>query len=317
MPFTPFHFGPSSCVALIFVRFINFGAFLFASVIVDIEPLCTLVLNSKYPLHGFFHSFLGGTIVAVLLSVVFFRFKTTINAILGHFKLAQNSSLSIILFSCLLGVYFHIFLDSFLYTDICPFFPLDINPFYGIISAPLMYLFCFISFFMGGLFYFMRKKQERWKYFFNIAGIIVLIGFIFIIFLVLKETLPWSKKPLVEIQKQIDSAVLAVYKTGRDIRITFTFHEDGGALVISPAYANISEIGKDVFNQELCTKMQSYVNSQEVGHLFYINNGNLTDHRIISNLSEPILGMKTKKAVVFLVSRKLTSGRPVRIEILP
>jgi hypothetical protein len=121
--------------------------------------------------------------------------------------------------------------------------------------------------------------------------------------------------PLSNIQKQIDSITKIVYKTGRDSRVTFTFPDKNGILVISPPYANISTIAKDSLSLELRKKMQSYVDSQETGHLFYIERGELVDHRRLSGLAEPIGGMGVKKEVVFLISRKPTSGRPVRIEI--
>lgn len=67
MPFTPFHFGPGLLIGLVF-SFIDFPTFLIASLIVDIEPFLVLFFNFNYSLHGFFHSFLGGTIIALILN---------------------------------------------------------------------------------------------------------------------------------------------------------------------------------------------------------------------------------------------------------
>lgn len=60
--------------------------------------------------------------------------------------------------------------------------------------------------------------------------------------------------------------------------------------------------------------MQCFVDSQETGRLFYIKQGHLAGHCLLSGLVEPVLGMEAKKEVVFLISRKPTSDRPVRIE---
>lgn len=315
MPFTPFHWGPSSWVGLLLFRFINFGAFLVASVIIDVEPFCVLVFNLHYPLHGFLHSFLGGTIAAVLFSMVAYRSQPLTNRVLKPFRLAQDSTYGVILFSCLLGVYFHIFLDSFLYTDIRPFFPLSVNPFYGWVSLPLMYLFCAASFFIGGLFYAMKWNQGKWAPFFKAVNIVVFLGFVIVMFLLCKETTQFPFGQLAKIQREIDSKVYEVYKTGQDAKINITF-ADEGILVISPPYADISGVGKKAFNAAVLMKMQSFVNSQETGHLFYIKQGHLADHRLLSGLAEPVLGIKSKKEIVLLISRKPTSGRPVRIEIL-
>jgi hypothetical protein len=75
MPFTSYHLGPGLMVGLLFLNFIDFPTFLVASVIVDIEPFIVLFFNLDYPLHGFFHSFLGGTIVALLLTISIFSIR--------------------------------------------------------------------------------------------------------------------------------------------------------------------------------------------------------------------------------------------------
>ncbi|NOQ38614.1 hypothetical protein GQ472_07065, partial [archaeon] len=64
MPFTPFHLGPALFLGLVFFRYLNLPAFLIANVIVDVEPFVVLLFGLDYPLHGFFHSFLGGSLIA-------------------------------------------------------------------------------------------------------------------------------------------------------------------------------------------------------------------------------------------------------------
>lgn len=193
MPFTPFHWGPSSWIGLLCFRYLNLAAFLIASVIVDVEPFCVLVFNLNYPLHGFLHSFLGGTIVAVILSVILYRLRDPVNQIMNTVKLSQNSSFRIILFSCLLGVYFHVFLDAFLYTDIKPFYPTQINPLYGWVHSQLMYLFCGASFLLGGLLYAVRRSNGKIKA--VIKGICSIVFVCFLIVMVGLFSLQWRRHP--------------------------------------------------------------------------------------------------------------------------
>ncbi len=150
MPFTPFHFGPGLLIGLLFLSFIDFPTFLIASVIVDIEPFLVLTFNLDYPLHGFFHSFLGGTIIALILTVIMTKGRKFFTPILSFFKIEQETSFKRILFASLLGIYIHILLDSPIYTDIQPFFPLDFNPFYRSTSLPglletMICVWCFIA----------------------------------------------------------------------------------------------------------------------------------------------------------------------------
>jgi membrane-bound metal-dependent hydrolase YbcI (DUF457 family) len=156
MPFTPFHFGPSSWIGLILFKIFDFSTLLISSVIVDIEPFCVLFLNLDYPLHGFFHSFLGGSIMAVLLAIILYYLKDKIKKIMAIFKLAQDSSFNKILWTSFFGVYFHLLLDAFLYKDMKPFYPLENNPFLGLFSSQQIYLFCGLSFLVGILFYLVR-----------------------------------------------------------------------------------------------------------------------------------------------------------------
>jgi len=164
MPFTPFHWGPSSWIGLLLFKIFDFPALLIASVIVDIEPFCVFMFNLSYPLHGFFHSFLGGSILAVLAAIILYLLKDKIKKIMNVFKLAQDSSFKKILLSSFFGVYFHLLLDSFLYRDMKPFYPLESNPFLGLFSSQQIYLFCSLSFLVGIFFYLIRLtiiKREK------------------------------------------------------------------------------------------------------------------------------------------------------------
>ena len=156
MPFTPFHWGPSSWIGLMLFKILDFPTLLIASVIVDIEPFCVLFFNLDYPLHGFFHSFLGGSIVAVLTAIVLYRLRDRIKKIMVTFKLVQASSFKKILWTSFFGVYFHLLLDAFLYKDMKPFYPFQNNPFLGLFSSHQIYLFCGLSFLVGILFYLIR-----------------------------------------------------------------------------------------------------------------------------------------------------------------
>ncbi|XOA43065.1 MAG: metal-dependent hydrolase [Candidatus Nealsonbacteria bacterium] len=164
MPLTPFHWGPSSWIGLLLFKILDFPTLLIASVIVDIEPFCVLFLNLNYPLHGFFHSFLGGSILAVLAAIILYLLKGKIKKIMAIFKIPQDSSFKKILWTSFFGVYFHLLLDSFLYKEMNPFYPLENNPFFGLFSLQQIYLFCALSFLVGILFYSIKLgifKREK------------------------------------------------------------------------------------------------------------------------------------------------------------
>ena len=160
MPFTPFHFGPGLFFGLLFFCYIDFPTFLLANVIVDIEPFLVLSLNLNYPLHGILHSFLGGTIFSFLLAMVMARTRAPL---MSYFKLDQTPSFKSILSASLSGIYLHIILDSFLYSDIRPFYPFDFNPLlqHSMSIGFKVYGVCILSFIGAGVIYAIRLVYQR------------------------------------------------------------------------------------------------------------------------------------------------------------
>ena len=150
MPLTPFHLGPGLLIGLLLLSFIDFPTFLVANVIVDVEPILVLFFDLDYPLHGFFHSFLGGTLVAFLLAAVMSKVRDSLSPLLSFFKLEQKSSFKNILLASLSGIYIHILLDSRMHRDIQPFYPWDFNPFLSSSALPglwvhLLCVWCFMG----------------------------------------------------------------------------------------------------------------------------------------------------------------------------
>jgi len=165
MPFTPYHFGPGLLLGVVLFPLIDISTMIVASVVLDLEPLAVILLNLQSPLHGFFHSYLGATIVAVILSLAIWPVRSSLNTIVSLFGLQQESSFRQILPASLIGVYSHVFLDSFIYSEMNPFFPLTGNPFIGILMVSDVYNCCFYLGLLGLgvyifriLFIYMREK---------------------------------------------------------------------------------------------------------------------------------------------------------------
>ena len=163
MPFTPFHLGPGLLFGLLLLSYVDFPTFLVASVIVDIEPFLVLTLDLNYPLHGFLHSFLGGTLLAFLLAAAVSKLRSAFSPLLSFLKLEQKLSFKSILSASLFGVYLHILLDSPVYSDIRPFYPFDFNPFLSnsMFISFEVYTLCTLSFICGAVIYAIRLVFRR------------------------------------------------------------------------------------------------------------------------------------------------------------
>lgn len=162
MPFTPFHFGHALFFGLLLFRYIHFPTFLIANVIVDVEPFLILFFNPGHPLHGFFHSFAGGSIVAIILALLMIKMDKSLQNTLVTLKLSQDFSLKSIWMASFSGIFLHILFDSPLYRDIKPFYPSDFNPFFntGFFPAFYIYLLCILLFVAGVLIYDHKYKDK-------------------------------------------------------------------------------------------------------------------------------------------------------------
>ena len=63
MPITPFHFGSGAAIHAAAPRYVSFLAFCATNILMDVEPLY-YILTQQYPLHRFFHTYIGASIVA-------------------------------------------------------------------------------------------------------------------------------------------------------------------------------------------------------------------------------------------------------------
>lgn len=146
MPFTPFHFGPHACIALPSQRYIDVPIFVGANIAIDIEPLLVMVYGFNYPLHGYCHTFLFGSMVGLLLGLIAFPFRKLIGKVMSLIHLPYSTNLLKMVVSGMLGAWLHILFDMPLYQDIEPFYPLSANPLYGIVSAKVVYGTCTLLF---------------------------------------------------------------------------------------------------------------------------------------------------------------------------
>ena len=153
MPFTPFHLGPGLLIGILLFSKMDFASILISSMAVDVEPFLIVMFRLPLPLHGFFHSYFGGTIIACLTALGIYPLRGVFGRVLAWFKIRQESSFKRILYTSLLGVYFHILLDSFLYGEMNPFYPLTGNPFLGFFSSSTVYEFCTFSLIFGLIIY--------------------------------------------------------------------------------------------------------------------------------------------------------------------
>lgn len=151
MPFTPFHFGPGAALHALAPRKISFLAFCAANVIIDIEP-GYYMLSMNPPLHRFFHTLIGATLVAagsVLLYLACRRFAT--RRWFPDLFAWKSLTLRPVVNGALLGAWSHILLDCMMHSEIRPFYPFShANPLLDILSDPALHLASIAAGLLGG-----------------------------------------------------------------------------------------------------------------------------------------------------------------------
>lgn len=145
MPFTPFHFGPALGFGLPLRKYIHVPTFILANVILDVEPFLVLYYGLNYPLHGYLHTLVIAFFVGLSLGYVAFIFERLLRPIYRMLILesSDNMNLKSFVLAGVLGTMLHVLLDSPLYTDVRPFFPLTVNPLYNPSLSLEIYILCF------------------------------------------------------------------------------------------------------------------------------------------------------------------------------
>ena len=161
MPLTPFHFGPALLFGLLFFSCLDLPTFIVANAILDLEPLAALVLGLEYPLHGFFHSFVGASIIALALAPAMMKLAPTMQKSMKALRLEQEFSWKSVLLASFSGVYLHILLDAPLYGDIRPFWPYSENPLAGAWNTNTIQIACILLFAFGAAVYIYCFVKRR------------------------------------------------------------------------------------------------------------------------------------------------------------
>lgn len=163
MPFTPFHMGPGIFIKAILQGSFSLMVFGWSQIVMDLQPLWVLIQGHGH-LHGFSHTFIGGSLLAIL-SAVSGKFLSEFGLrIVGISKSNNPMKISwlIAFISAYIGCFSHVLLDAIMHSDVEPFYPFTLtNGFLGILSVGNLHKFCLYSGLVGaGVFYFILWRNR-------------------------------------------------------------------------------------------------------------------------------------------------------------
>ncbi len=164
MPFTPFHMGPGILVKAILQGSFSLMVFGWAQIVMDIQPLFVLITGNGH-LHGFSHTYIGATLLAIFSALSGKYLSETSLIILGVYKKQDPLKIRwwVSFLSAFIGTYSHVILDSIMHRDVEPYYPLSKeNKLLAIINVNQLHQLCIYSALVGAIIYYsvqyVRKK---------------------------------------------------------------------------------------------------------------------------------------------------------------
>lgn len=172
MPVTPFHGGVGLIAKGLLGRRFSFATFCVTHVVIDCETGYYL-LRGEWPVHRFFHSFVGATLVcsAVVLACRSIAGRLPISGRAGANPLgwiradfAALASRRAAVLTGAAGVLGHVVPDGIMHSDIRPFAPVSAgNPLFGVLSLSALHLSLIASAFVGAVLLILRANWRDRK----------------------------------------------------------------------------------------------------------------------------------------------------------
>lgn len=155
MPFTPFHMGPGIAIKALLQGSFSLMVFGWTQIVMDVQPLIVLLTGTGH-LHGFTHTYMGATLIA-LFSAVTGKYLSEfgLRMLFGDGSNVARIRWWVAMVSGFIGAYSHVVLDSIMHSDIEPFYPFSsANELLGVISVAALHQACVYSGLIGAAIYF-------------------------------------------------------------------------------------------------------------------------------------------------------------------
>ena len=163
MPVTPYHFGPAGLLGYILRRWIDLPVFVLANIIVDIEVLLVNLIHLGRPYHRYGHTFLIGTAVGAVWGLVAYLGLPILSWLMKKIRIPYQTNAFKMIISGILGIWFHVFIDGIYHRDVKPFWPMQKNYLWQLLSHNQVKWICIICLGVLVLLYILSLKRQAVK----------------------------------------------------------------------------------------------------------------------------------------------------------
>lgn len=166
MPITPLHMSPGMLIKAVLQGFFSLIIFCWAQLLMDIQPIL-VVLSGKGHLHGFSHTYIGATCIAIFSALTGKWIYQAIMIFIKNdfteyqkllFDVPKYLTLRVCVISAFIGTYSHVLLDSIMHADVEPFYPFNLdNNINLIISIESLHKLCIYTGLLGLIIFFVIR----------------------------------------------------------------------------------------------------------------------------------------------------------------
>lgn len=131
-----------------------------SQILIDVQPLVVLLVG-KGELHGFSHTYIGATVIAIV-SALTGKYLGEIGLRIIDMPNYNPINWRVAFVSAFIGTYSHVFIDSIMHVDIEPFAPFtSVSPLLGIVSIQTLHLLCIASGVIGGIGFYLIERFRK------------------------------------------------------------------------------------------------------------------------------------------------------------
>ena len=166
MPFTPVHMGPGILLKAVLQGSFSLMVFGWTQIVMDIQPLLVMLIGEGH-LHGFTHTFVGASLIAVVAALSG-KYLSELGLRLLRITEYQSINIkwSVAYLSAFIGSFSHVILDGIMHNDLAPYYPFfSTNHFLGMVTISELHQLCLYSGLIGAALFFciqwLRKLRNK------------------------------------------------------------------------------------------------------------------------------------------------------------
>ncbi len=163
MPYTPYHFGPSSLIGLLLRRWVDIPVFVLVNMAIDIEIFVAELWHPRGFGQRYVHTLLLGAVAGILCGIVAYFFRGYFKWIMDKIQIPYKTNILKMILSGILGAWVHIFIDALYQSEVLLFWPSRLaNPLclFSRRKVDLLCVFCFLAAFAVYIWILAKRSKK-------------------------------------------------------------------------------------------------------------------------------------------------------------